>query len=48
MIFVRISECPAPLHKCKAPLAYRRLSGDGSIATPRFSIANSLETMVRY
>jgi len=44
-MFVQISECQAPLHKCKAP--YRRLSGDGSVATPSFSLAISLVTMVR-
>jgi len=46
--FVQISECQAPLHKFKAPLAYRSLSGDGSVATPSFSLAISLVTMVRF
>jgi len=48
VMFVQMSECQAPLHKYKAPLAYRRLSGDGSVATPSFAIANSLVTMVRF
>jgi len=48
LMFVQISESQAPLHKCKAPLAYRRLSGDGSVATPSFLIANSLVTIVRF
>jgi len=48
VMFVQISEHQAPLHKCKAPLAYRRLSGDGSVATPSFSLAISLVTMVRF
>jgi len=39
-MFFQISECQAPLHKCKAPLAYRRLSGDGSVATPSFSFSH--------
>jgi len=47
-MIVRISECQAPLHKGKAPLAYRRLSVDGSVATPSFSLAISLVTMVRF
>jgi len=48
VMFVQISECQAPLHKCKAPLAYRRLSGDGSVATPSFALAVSLLRMVRF
>jgi len=42
VMYVQISECQAPLHKCKAPLAYRRLwlSGDGSVATPGFFISH--------
>jgi len=44
-MFVQISEFQAPLHKCKAP-PYRRLSRDGSVATPNFSLAISLVTMV--
>jgi len=49
VMFVKISECQTPLHKCKAPLAYRRFSGDGSVATPSFPIANSLVmVMVRF
>jgi len=48
LMFVQISENQAPLHKCKAPLAYRRVSGDGSFATPSFLIANSLVTMIRF
>jgi len=31
---------------CEAP--YRRLSGDGSVATPSFSLAIFLATMVRF
>ena len=42
VMFVQISECQAPLHKCKAFIAYRRLSGDGSVATPSFSLAIDL------
>ena len=38
-MFVQISECQAPLHKCTVKLPYRRLSGDGSVATPSFSLA---------
>jgi len=45
---VQISEYQAPLHKCKAPLAYTRISDDGSVGTPSFPIANSLVTMVRF
>jgi len=45
VMFVQISECQAPLHKGKAP---RRLSGDGSVATPSFSLAISLVTLVRF
>jgi len=45
-MFVQISEYQAPLHKCKTPLAYRRLSGDDSVAAPSFSLAISLATMV--
>jgi len=37
VMFVQISECQAPLHKFKAHVAYRRLSGEGSVATPSFS-----------
>ena len=48
VMFVQISECQAPLHKFKAHLAYRRLSGDGSVATPSLSITNSFVTMVGF
>ena len=47
-IYFKISECQAPLHKCKASLAYKRLPGDGSVATPSFSLAISLITTVRF
>jgi len=47
VMFVQISECQAPLHKFKAHLAYKRLSGEGSVATPNFSMTKSLVTMVR-
>jgi len=47
VMFVQTLECQAPLHKCQAPLAYRTLSGDGSVVTPSFSLAISLVTMVR-
>jgi len=36
VMFVQISECQAPLHKFKAHLTYRRLSSEGSVATPSF------------
>jgi len=36
VMFVQISECHAPLHKCTVKLPYGRLSGDGSVATPSF------------
>jgi len=39
-MFVQISEGQVPLHKCIAPLAYRRLSGDGSVATPSLSFSH--------
>jgi len=48
VMFVQVSECQAPLHKCTVKLTYRRLSGDGSVATPRFSSAIFLATMVRF
>jgi len=47
-MLVQISECQPPLHKSKSPLDYRKLSGDGPIATPNFSLAISLVTMVRF
>jgi len=47
-MFVQISECQAPLHKCTIKHPYRRLSGDGSVATPTFSLAIFLATMVRF
>jgi len=47
VMFVQISQCQAPLHKCTVKLP-RRLSGDGSVATRRFSLAISLATMVRF
>jgi len=34
--------------KCQAPLAYKRLFGDASVATPSFSLAISLVTTVRF
>jgi len=46
VMFVHISECQASLHKYKARLAYKRLSGDGAVATPSFSLAISLAAMV--
>jgi len=46
LMFVQISEYQAQPHKCKAP--YRRFSDDGSVATPSFSLAISLVTMVRF
>jgi len=39
VMFVQISECQAPLHKCIAKLPSRRLSGDGYVATTSFSLA---------
>jgi len=48
VMFVQILACQAPLHKFKAHLAYRRHSGEGSVATPSFSITNSSVTMVRF
>ena len=39
VMFVQISECQAPLHKCTVKLPFWRLSGDGSFATPSFSLA---------
>ena len=42
VMFVQISERQAPLRKCKA--IYRTLSGDGSVATPRFLLAVCLVT----
>jgi len=48
VMFVQISECQAPLHKCKAPLAYKKLSGNGSVATPSFSLTIYLITMVSF
>jgi len=48
VMFVQISECQVPLHKCKAPLAYKRLSGDGSVATPSFLLAISLVKKARF
>jgi len=38
-MFIQISECQAPLHKRTVKLPHRRLSGDGSVATPSFSFA---------
>jgi len=48
VVFVQISEYQASLHKCNAPIVYKRLSDDGSVATPSFSIASYLVTMVRF
>jgi len=48
VMFVQISECQAPLHKCTVKLPYRRQSGDGSVATPSFSLAIFLATMVGF
>jgi len=48
VMFVQISECQAPLHKCKSPLTYWRLYGDGSVGTPSFSSAFPLVRMVRF
>jgi len=50
VMFVQISVMSSPTAQmyCKAPLYYRRLSGDGSVATPSFSLAIFLATMVRF
>jgi len=39
VMFVQISECQAPLHNFTVKFPCRRLSGDGSAATPSFSLA---------
>jgi len=48
VIFVQISEMSSPTAQCTVKLTYRRLSGDGSVATPSFSLASFLATMVRF
>jgi len=45
-MFVQILERQASLHSVKPP--YRRLSGDGSVATPSFSLAIFLVAVVRF
>jgi len=48
VMFVQISEWQAPLHKCTVKLPYGRLSADGSVATPSFSLPTFLAAMVRF
>jgi len=48
VMFVQISECQAPMQKCKAPLWNLRRLCCGFVATPSFSLAISFVTMVRY
>jgi len=47
VMFVQISQCQAPLHKCKSPLACKNLFGDFSDVTPSFSLVIFLVTLVR-
>jgi len=47
VIFVQISENVKP-HCINVKAYYRRLSGDGSVATPSFSLAIPLVIVVRF
>jgi len=46
VMFIQISECQAHCTNVKPP--YRRLSSDGFVGTPSFSLAISLVTMIRF
>jgi len=43
-MFVQFSECQAPLHKCEAPLAYRRLSASDVVET----VTSKTETWLKF